>query len=182
MEKFLAENKDAIIKRWLDLIVGAYPADAAQFYKREKDPFANPVGTTIAREIATIYDELLGGMEYQNLYGPLDHIVRIRAVQDFTPANALGFVFLLKKAVRDELAASGQEPADFKALLEFEGRIDQTALLAFEIYMGCREQIWQLKANELKNRTIKLLERTNLFVEEADREMDKGDSKEGKGK
>ncbi|MEE9557391.1 MAG: hypothetical protein V3V76_09030, partial [Candidatus Adiutricales bacterium] len=37
-----------------------------------------------------------------------------------------------------------------KRLVEIESRIDSTALLAFDIYMSCREKIHQIKQNELR--------------------------------
>jgi hypothetical protein len=39
-----------------------------------------------------------------------------------------------------------------------EGRIDQMALLAFDLFMRCRERIYEIKENEAKRRTA-LLER-----------------------
>jgi hypothetical protein len=164
----LTENRDAIIKRWSALILDTYPADAARFFKREKDPFANPVGAAVAEEISAIFDELMTGPSYEKLHAPLDRIIRIRAVQEFSPSDALSFIFLLKQAVREETAKIELEAAAMRQLMDFESRIDRAALFGFEIYMGCREQIYRIKANEVRNRSLKLLERTNVLGPETD--------------
>jgi hypothetical protein len=91
----------------------------------------------------------------------LEAIIRIRAVQDFSPAEAVGFVFLLKRAVREVLegASSGSLPANMQS--ELEARIDALALSAFEIYTRCREQLFEIRVREAQRRTAALLERFN---------------------
>jgi len=161
-EGFLKLKKDAILKRWSDLILDTYPADAARFFKREKDQFANPVGAAVSQEISAIYDEILAGPDYQKLHAPLDRIIRIRAVQDFSPSQALSFIFLLKTAIRETMAGTEMDAAELNEFQAFESKIDRAALFGFEIYMGCREQIYRIKSDEIRNRTIKLLERSSL--------------------
>jgi hypothetical protein len=53
-------------------------------------------------------------------------------------------------------------------VLKLESRIDELALLAFEIYMQCREKIYECRVNEVKGQreiAMKLLERTNRILE-----------------
>ena len=47
---------------------------------------------------------------------------------------------------------------------ELDLRIESVALQAFDIYMECREQIYQIQANALRRRTELLLERKNYVV------------------
>ena len=98
IQDLLSQRRDAIIKRWQNLIWEGYSPDAIRLFKNNRDQFANPVGTAFKEETGNIFDELVKGFDCGNLYGPLDRIVRIRAVQDFTPSDALGFIFQLKKA------------------------------------------------------------------------------------
>jgi hypothetical protein len=35
-------------------------------------------------------------------------------------------------------------------------------MMAFDLYMQCREKIYQLSANEMKNRTLRAFERAGL--------------------
>ena len=170
--KLLEENKAPIVGRWLDLIFETYPDDAQRFLRKQKDRFANPVGTTISKEIEALYDELVEGLEPDRISPILDRIVRIRAIQDFTPSQAVNFVFLLKKAIKTEI--SGETPIDplSKDLAIIEARIDDLALLAFDIYMTCREKLYDIRANEAKNQVSRLLQRAGMISEIPDRKPD----------
>jgi len=50
-------------------------------------------------------------------------------------------------------------------LLEFESKIDQLCLLAFDLYMDCKEKIYELSANETRNRTFRAFERAGLITD-----------------
>lgn len=153
LENLLAEKRTAIIKRWFELVINTYPADARRFLGEEKDRFANPVGQTISRNLEIIYDELRGAMEVTRLADALTEIVKVRAVQDFSPSRAVGFIFLVKPALReelrDELGRGEAEPE----LSAFERRVDQAALLAFDLYMQSKEKIAELLSKESQART-----------------------------
>ena len=50
--------------------------------------------------------------------------------------------------------------------MKFESRIDKLAFLAFDIYMKCREKVYEIRVNEIKSErenAIKLLERASLM-------------------
>jgi putative component of toxin-antitoxin plasmid stabilization module len=50
-----------------------------------------------------------------------------------------------------------------RQLLEIEARIDRLGLAAFDQYMACREKIYELKANEARDRTFRAFERAGLI-------------------
>jgi hypothetical protein len=150
LQELLIEKRSALVQRWRELVLETYPPDAARFFKAERDSFANPVGSMISRAIAGLYDELLLGAPAERLSPLLDDIIRIRSVQDFSPSQAVGFVFLLKTALGEQLAAAAEDPLILKELLEFDSRIDNLALLAFDIYQRCREQIFEIRVKEAK--------------------------------
>jgi hypothetical protein len=102
--------------------------------------------------VGPLFDELLNGNNQQNISSFLDNIVRIRAVQDFPPSGAVAVVLLLKKVIRDEMRKDIDKDGLFEDLLEFESRIDYCVLLAFDVYMKCREKIWEIKLDEFKKR------------------------------
>jgi hypothetical protein len=154
----LAASRSDILQRWFQLVVDGYPSGVGRFLASETDLFANPVGQTLRRQCEALLCGLLAGSAPGDLTAALDDIVRIRAVQDFSPSQAVGFVFLLKRAVREQ-AGDAPGPELARELTELDGRIDGLACQAFDIYMSCREKIYELKANEIRNRTYKLLER-----------------------
>ncbi len=170
LEKLLLQKKSAILDRWLQLILETYPADAQRFLKKQKDRFANPVGYTIAKETENLYKQLLQSVETEkeSLSASLDRIFRIRAVQDFSPSQAVAFIFLLKRVIREELESEIPENLLFDELMIIDARIDDMALLVFDIYMRCREKIYEIRANEAKNRVSGLLQKSGLISEIAD--------------
>jgi hypothetical protein len=162
---FLWERRKTIAKRWFEALIDSYPDETSRFLKKQKDRFANPVGQTLSQGITQILEKLLGGQDREGLRAALDPIIRIRAVQDFAPSQALAFVFLLKKVLREELGKEIEEKGLGQELSDLESRVDELALLSFDLFMLCREKIYELKASELKHQTFRLLERAKLVVE-----------------
>jgi hypothetical protein len=146
----LTEKKTAIVQRWLDAALNAYSKDAAGFFKKQSDPFANPIGATLRRGTQGIFDNLLSGLDPGVICGYLEEIIKIRAIQEFSPSRAVSFVFQLKRAVRAELDNGGIDPQLSLQLVDFEKQIDQIALFAFDIYSKCRDQVYELRVNEVK--------------------------------
>jgi hypothetical protein len=165
LNDLLIREKTAITKRWFKLTIDTYPADTSKFLKSQKDPFANPVGRTIFRGLEALFDELVKDMNVANITAYLDPIVRIRAVQNFSPAQAVGFIFFLKRAVRESIGKEISQQPYINELRVFETKIDDLSLIAFNLYMQCKEKLYELKANEMKDRTFKAFERAGLVSE-----------------
>jgi hypothetical protein len=135
----------SIAAEWLKRVLAEYPEQTARILSQEKDRFRNPVGHALREGLPVLVEELLGEMNKDRILPALDGIVRIRAVQDFTPAQAVGFIFLLRPIV-------GQVPD----LLHVQDRIDELALLAFDLYTKCREQLHEARVSEAKRRVFAL--------------------------
>ncbi len=165
LNNLLEQRKTTILKDWFVLAIETYPPDTASFLKRQKDPFANPVGRTVSRGLEGLFNELLKEMDYETITSFLDPIIRIRAIQNFSPAQAISFIFLLKKTIRKNIKKETLEEQLFNELLLFESKIDRLVMIAFNLYMQCREKICELKANEMRNTTYKAFKRAGLVRE-----------------
>ncbi|MHB8204113.1 MAG: RsbRD N-terminal domain-containing protein [Desulfomonilaceae bacterium] len=158
----LLENKKAIIKHWTDLTIDTYPPEAGSFIRNQKNQFANPVGAAIINGAEALFDWVMSGSKD---YSPdvvrrLDDIVRIRAVQQFSASDALGFIFLLKKSLRESIPEKMMKDQHLVGeLLRLESRVDSLVLTSFDIYMKCREKLFEMRAMEIRNRTSRILER-----------------------
>ena len=169
LKKHLKEKKPAILKKWFDAVADTYPENTSGFLKKQKAQFANPVGYTLAEGLDGLFDALLKGMIPETVKTCLDGIVRIRAIQDFPPSEALAFIFQLKKIVRQELGGEILlKPGMTDELAAFDSTIDDLALFAFDIYMKCREKIYELKAKEATNMTFRLLQQARIIVDDQD--------------
>jgi hypothetical protein len=162
LRDLLAQRRPALCGRWLDAVLGEYGPVTAARWRTERDPFANPIG----HALSTGLPELVAAVASER--GPddralsaLQEIVRIRSVQDLSPSRAVGFVYLLRRAVREELAAElsgGAHAADLEAL---DAQIEQLALLAFDAYVALREEMFRLRQEELKRSVASILRRWN---------------------
>lgn len=141
-----AEEQAAIAAAWLERTLAAYPPQTSRFLKQEKDRFRNPVGYALRHGLPVLVGELLGGMNAERITPVLDEIMRMRAVQDFTPSRALSFLFELKPVLR--------EASPLPAAAEVEERIDRLALEAFDLYVACRERMHEIKTREAGRRTF----------------------------
>jgi hypothetical protein len=143
LQGLLSSKKKAIVGKWTDAVLDTY--EAPGFFKKQKDRFANPIGATISGGLQELYDILLENRELDEAAAPLESIIKMRAVQDFAPSRAVSFVYLLKDIVRQEAAGE----ANSESLAVLEARLDRMALMAFDLYMECRERLHRIRVNEV---------------------------------
>jgi hypothetical protein len=161
----LSEKKDALANAWFTRVIDTYPAETARFLRSQSDPFANPVGQTTIHSLRALLDMLGAELDPKAVREALDPVLRIRAIQGFSPTQATRFVFDLKNIIHEAV------PADRKSIDEMrrvDQQIDEMALAAFDIFMLCREKIYDLKANEMKSRTYKAFAKAGLIKESSD--------------
>jgi hypothetical protein len=162
----ITQHRSAIISKWFESAIQAYSADTAAFLKSQKDQFTNPVGSNTRRGLEGLFDQLTGDLNGEAVARHLDPIMRIRAVQSLNPSQAIAFIFSLKSILRGFLKRELQDPGMSRQFEDIEGRIDRMCLAAFDIYMACREKIYELKANETRNRVFRAFERAGLVAKE----------------
>jgi hypothetical protein len=144
----------------------AYASDSSALFSKEKDPFANPIGHSLRQGTRGVVEALLGGMDVDDIRRHLLEIIKIRAVQEMPPSRAVGFVFRLKEAVRAELGDAAVSAEHASELTGLDAQIDQIALLAFDVYTQCREQVSELRLNEVKRSVSWVVDRINQRAEE----------------
>jgi len=162
----LRQKSASIAERWLTAALAAYPADSAAAFRRQRDPFANPVGHALRTGTRAAVDALLEGRTSEEICSHLDDVLKMRAVQELQPSQAIGFVFSLKEAVRGELRSDGStlecgdsSPPLASELAELDRCIDRVALAAFDLYTRYRGQICELRINEVKRNVAEIARR-----------------------
>ncbi len=164
----LSQNQKAILKRWFDLILESYPADTAALMRKDKNQFTNPVGSTISRETEILFKGLVESANPEKFSDSLNSIIKLRSVQDFSPSEAVGFVFLLKRAIRETAKGEIQKETVQDEWLKLESRIDDLALQAVDIYMDCRDKICEIRVNQAraeKEMAFKMMDRMSYSKE-----------------
>jgi hypothetical protein len=149
----------AIAQRWLEEALATYAANAAAVFRRVKDPFVNPVGQALRTGTCAALEALVAGRPPQEICSFLDGVIKMRAVQELKPSEALSFIFALKETLRAEWDQRDSGPILSAEWSELESLIDQVALGAFDIYMKYRYQVYELRINEVKRNVARLAER-----------------------
>lgn len=161
----LEEKQASLVKKWVHSVFQEYPTDSANYFLKQTDQFLNPVGHTLKEGMRDIFHELVQDSDIEKFYPFLNDIIKIKAVQDFTPSRALSFLVLLKRVIREEMGSEIEKKHLARDLQALENRIDQLMLLSFDIYMKCREKIYELKADETRRMMFRLLQKANLVCE-----------------
>jgi hypothetical protein len=147
IETLLALKKKAIVQKWIDQVLDSY--GSPDFFKKQKDRFANPIGSTVSEGLQNIFAILVEERDIAEAAKPLEDIIKIRAVQEFTPSVAVSFVYVLKNIVREELVREKDREEVLSLLSVLDYRIDKIALMAFDLYMNSRERLHQIRVNEV---------------------------------
>ncbi len=157
LRDILVRRKLVIIDKWVQRILGYYPSESFKFLTTQRDRFANPVGYTISVSAGALFEELIRDGDPQVSETLLKDIVRIRAVQEFTPSQAIRFIFDLKEIVRGEIERESVNSIGTDELEDFEGRIDNLALISFDAYMEAREKLFRIRVDEVKARSLQAM-------------------------
>ncbi len=153
LERLLGERKAGVLAAWRERIAGTYPDETARRLLKGGDPFSNPVAGAISGGAEGMLEWVLApGSGPAGAAAAVEDLVRIRAIQDFAPSEAVGFVFALKDVLRREMTDALNGGADVSEWLRIESRIDALALAAFDAYARCQDEVSNLRVEDFKRR------------------------------
>ena len=156
--RIMSAKKNVILKKWLDAIMPCFPSAASNHFRMKGDSFANPTGSTLSAGLEDMLDELISRSGRAKTEDMLGGIIRVMAVQDMPPSQSLSFFFYLKRIVREEAGTDLSDKKLAQEVLSLEAMIDSLALSVFDIFMKCREKIYEIKANEARRANFRLLQ------------------------
>lgn len=160
MEERVAADRAAIADKWVDAILGSYPEETRRIWK-SGGGFNNPVGETIVGCVDEFIDHLIAWDDADAMAASLDRLIRIRSVQEFSPSQALSFLFMLKKVLREAYFKEMDKAGTLGELLRFEAKIDNMVMMAFDIYSKTREQLFAMRVDEVKRAHRNIIRRAN---------------------
>ena len=145
-------HREKIVKRWTEYTLSTYTSSG--FFVRERDKFANPVGGNIREALGKLFLLLSKGADPQEFTEPLEQIMGIRAVQEFSPSRAVAPLNAVKHITREVFEADKERKHLVAELYDFEFAVDLALLAAFDIYMQYRERLYQVRINEIRSGSI----------------------------
>jgi len=150
LEELLRREETAIKQRWEELVINTYPADAHKFFREQKDQFHNPVGAALSKLTDELFNSVMLDLPLDEGSTAVEDFIKIRAVQEFTPSQAIAFILFLKQAVFESLRKEIEGEGLFQELREIDSRIDNLMLAVFNLYVKAKVKMYEIKAEELK--------------------------------
>ncbi len=166
LKQHLTEKKYAILKSWNDTVMLS-AGWIADFSEKQDALLADGTGHGLERGIEGLFDALLKGVITDGVSRFLDNMIRIRAASDFKASQAVAFILEVKKIVRKELGSEIlDDPHLQDELAAWDSAIDDLALFVFDIYVRSRESVLEIRADEEKKETLRLLKRAKLIPDD----------------
>ena len=151
-------EQEQILAQWNEAVFATYPLDTTGVARTQEDQFCNPGGHAIRLALAEAYKAVSGQLSSATLLrGSLEMFVKLRAVQNFTPVQALGVIYLLKPLLRERILPACLQNGLLDEYLEAESRLDTAALLACDIYVASKEQVLEERIGEIKRQHAQLV-------------------------
>lgn len=141
-------HREKIVNKWVEYTLSTYLSSG--FFIKENNKFSNPVGGNIREALGRLFLLLVKGVDPKEFLPPLEQIISIRAVQEFTPSQAVAPLNAVKHITREVFAADKERSQLVNELYDFEFSVDLAVLAAFDIYMQCRERLYQVRVNEIR--------------------------------
>lgn len=153
------EQKKAVFEGWLDRVIKSYPERTANFLATKNDQFANPVGADMRQVLAALTEALFAGTDVSNLDPVLDPLIRVRAVQELSPGQAVAFVLHLRDVVREQFHGT----ITHDEIREVNSWVEALLLQAFGVYVACRDQMHDIRVAAIRKQSVTVLERLNAW-------------------
>ena len=101
-EEVLTARREQAIQKWTDAVFALYPFETTGFIRTQKDRFANPVGYATRKAAVAVFDAISGrDVEMDAVHAALGDLIRIRAVQDYRPDQAICVLILVMPVLRE---------------------------------------------------------------------------------
>ncbi len=140
---------EKIVSKWVEYTLSTYTSSS--FFIKERDKFANPVGGNVREALTKLFQLLVKGAAPEECVSPLEQLLSIRSVQEFTPSQAVAPLNAVKHITREVFAADKERSHLVDELYDFEFAVDLVLLAAFDIYMKYRERLYQVRMAEIKS-------------------------------
>ncbi len=149
LEEAFRNSRQKVVNRWVDYTLSSY--ESSNFFKSEKDKFSNPIGANTREALDRLFVLLSTNADLKEFIPPLEQIMKIRSVQDFTPSQAVAPLHGVKHIIRDVFEKDKETKELTTKLYDFEFSVDLMVLAAFDLYMESRERLYQVRIEEIRS-------------------------------
>jgi len=144
LSQFIANNKENILKKWLD---STFSSDNHRFSKRIS--YENPMTRAISDNYTKLLNELIDALTSNSSKFSTFEIMRIKALNSNNINDALSFFYDLKNIIEKELECCTD--ISIEKIFFLHRAIDNMILDAANNYSQSREKIYQIKIAEINS-------------------------------
>lgn len=168
-KEVLRAHERELLTGWFEQMMQSYPVEARKYFKKINSDFTNPVGANLYHSLEKLLHTLLSDAPDADAVNESVYmILRIKAVQEVLPSQAVSFVPALKQVV-EQVCGKALKEADvsFQEWLDFYSDLDTVALYAFDNYSESRELIYKMRLDQIRQ-TNDILVRAQLVDQALD--------------
>lgn len=142
-EDIISARRDAAIQKWTEAVFAMYPFETTGFIRTQRDQFANPVGHATRAAGEQIYDAVTGrDVDMEKVLASVAALIRIRAVPGPQARTGCRRAVPVQAVLRELLLADMLAAGDIQGFLDMGDRLDTLCLMAFNLYLADREQVY----------------------------------------
>jgi|Deesub1362A_J573_1020465.scaffolds.fasta_scaffold00288_18 hypothetical protein len=150
LEIRLGKKVEKILQKWIDTILAGYPIKPAI----EVEEYVRDACSKILSAVFRMYEG-----KRVDYFEPLDDLMRFLATdRRLSPGESIKLVGNLKTLISSEIELSQSELEKLSTIIE------EIIYKAFDAYMACREEIFQLRLKE-KERDLEIMRKIIEFAE-----------------
>lgn len=171
LKSVLQAYEEDLRAAWFERMLESYPEESRKYFKKVNRDFANPVGSNLHHSLSALLHELLQENPDADIINEqVQMILRIKAVQEVLPSQAVSFIPALKQIIEKNCGtALKKEGISLEEWLDFYSDIDTVALYAFDSYSESRTLIYEMRLAQIKE-TNDILVKANLLDQALDME------------
>jgi len=168
-KEVLRAHERELLAGWFEQMMQSYPVEARKYFKKINSDFTNPVGANLYHSLEKLLHTLLSDAPDADAVNESVYmILRIKAVQEVLPSQAVSFVPALKQVVEQVCGKALKEAGvSFQEWLDFYSDLDTVALYAFDNYSESRELIYKMRLDQIRQ-TNDILVRAQLVDQALD--------------
>lgn len=163
LKEVLRAHEKELLSGWFEQMMHSYPVEARKYFKKVNSEFTNPVGASLYHSLDKLLQTLLSDAPDADAVNENVHmILRIKAVQEVLPSQAVSFVPALKQIV-EQVCGKALKDAGVttQEWLDFYSDLDTVGLYAFDSYSESRELIYKMRLDQIRQ-TNDILVRADL--------------------
>lgn len=163
LKEVLRAHERELLSGWFEQMMQSYPEEARKYFKKINSDFANPVGANIYHCLEKLLHTLTSDAPDADVVNEnVVMILRIKAVQEVLPSQAVSFVPALKQIIEQVCGKALKDAGvSVREWLDFYSDLDTVALYAFDSYCDSRELIYRMRLDQIRQ-TNDILVRADL--------------------